>query len=256
MHDWAASTPRGANRAWRILYGIYAWLVLVAVVAITLLLLLVTPGLERRRALTSAAARLILRLAAMPCEVLHGERLPRGQCVVVANHASYLDGLVMKAVLPPRFGFVIKREMSSVPLAGFLLRRIGSEFVERFDRRRSATDARRVLRRAASGHSLVFFPEGTFSKARGLMKFHTGAFATAARAGCPVMPAVIRGTRASLPAKHFLPRAGRIEVEFLAPIEIPAAGMEPAGAESLAAGLRDRARSAILARLGEPDLAG
>lgn len=255
MHDQVASTPRGVWAPLRALYGIYAWLVLAAVVAITLPLLLVTPGLERRRALTSAAARLILRLAAMPCEVLHAERLPQGQCVVVANHASYLDGLVMKAVLPPRFGFVIKREMESVPLAGFLLRRIGSEFVERFDRRRGATDARRVLRRAASGHSLVFFPEGTFSKARGLMKFHTGAFATAARAGCPIVPAVIRGTRDALPAKHFLPRPGRIEVEFLTPIEAPAAGTGSAGAESAATGLRDRARTAILAHLGEPDLA-
>ena len=70
---------------------------------------------------------------------------------MVSNHASYLDGVVFTAALPPRFGFVIKREMKPVPLAGLLLRRLGSEFVERFDRHQGAADARRVLRNATSG---------------------------------------------------------------------------------------------------------
>ena len=125
---------------------------------------------------------------------------------MVANHASYLDGVVMTAALPPRFGFVIKREMNGVPFAGLLLRRIGSEFVERFNRHKGASDARRVLRTAASGHSLVFFPEGTFTSEVGLGKFHTGAFAIAARADCPVVPAVILGTRRNMPATRILPR--------------------------------------------------
>src|SRR4029077_17949110 len=111
------------------------------------------------------------------------------------------DGIVLTAALPPRFGFVIKREMATVPLAGAVLRRLGSEFVERFNRQRGAADARRVLRNASNGHSLVFFPEGTFTRTPGLLKFHTGAFATAMRAGCPVVPAVVRGTRRAFPAE-------------------------------------------------------
>ncbi len=103
------------------------------------------------------------------------ERIPGGQCVVVANHASYLDGLVFTAALPPRFGFVIKREMESVPLAGALLRRLGSEFVERFNRHRGGADARRVLRTAVSGNSLVFFPEGTFDERPGLGEVSRGS---------------------------------------------------------------------------------
>src|SRR6185437_5792039 len=125
----------------------------------------------------------------------------------------------------------------------------GSEFVERFDRNRGAADARRVLRNAASGHSLVFFPEGTFTRTPGLLKFHTGAFVTAARAGCPVIPAVIRGTRAALPPTGALPRPGRIEIDILPPIH-----SEPEGGEAASAALRDRARQAILLALGEPDL--
>ena len=185
----------------------------------------------------------------MPLTVRGLERLAPGQCVVVANHASYLDGLVFTAALPARFGFVIKREMSAVPLAGLFLRRIGSEFVERFDRSRGASDARRVLRNAASGHSLVFFPEGTFTRTPGLLKFHTGAFVTAARAGCPVIPAVVRGTRAALSPSGALPRPGRIEIDIL-----PAIHVQPQMGEPSAATLKNHARQAILSALGEPDL--
>jgi 1-acyl-sn-glycerol-3-phosphate acyltransferase len=192
----------------------------------------------------------LLKLAGLRLTVKSEEKVPPGQCVIVANHASYLDGVVFTAVLPPRFGFVIKREMDRVPLAGLLLRRLGSLFVERSNRQRGANDARRVLRTAISGSSLVFFPEGTFSPAPGLLKFHVGAFTTAARVGCPVIPAVIRGTREVLPQGAFFPRRAHIEVEFLSPLIATAA----AGA-SAAVELRDRARSAILARLQEPDLA-
>lgn len=230
-------------------YGIYAWIVFVVIAVVALAGALLVPGLERRRVAVSALARTFLRLAGMPLAVRHAERIPPGQCVIVANHASYLDGPVFTAVLPPRFGFVIKREMSRVPLAGALLARIGSQFVERFDRHRGAADARRVLRSAVNGHSLVFFPEGTFSHEPGLLKFHTGAFATAARAGCPVVPAVVRGTRSALPSRSLLPRPGAIEIEFLPPIMAAAESADKAAVE-----LRDRARNAILRELNEPDL--
>jgi 1-acyl-sn-glycerol-3-phosphate acyltransferase len=170
--------------------------------------------------------------------------------VLVSNHASYIDGVVFTAALPPRFGFVIKREMNSVPLAGLLLRRLGSEFVERFNRNRGAADARRVMRNAVSGNSLVFFPEGTFPRDPGLLKFHTGAFLTAARAGCPVVPATVKGTRVALSPKGALPRPGRIVVEIL-----PAVNADGDSSEVAASELRDRARESILRELGEPDMA-
>ena len=245
----AAGAPAAAIFIGRILYGVYVW-TLFLVLALSAVCTAVLPGVQRRRHAARKASRMLLRLAGLRLTVKSEEKVPPGQCVIVANHASYLDGVVFTAVLPPRFGFVIKREMDRVPLAGLLLRRLGSLFVERANRQRGANDARRVLRTAISGSSLVFFPEGTFSPAPGLLKFHVGAFTTAARVGCPVVPAVVRGTRQVFPMGAFLPRRAHIEVEFLAPlVAIATAG------ESAAAELRDRARSAILARLQEPDLA-
>jgi 1-acyl-sn-glycerol-3-phosphate acyltransferase len=233
----------------QLLYGLYAATLFLAVALATLLTLLIVPRVERRRRITRGAALAFLRLAGMRLTVSGLENLPRGQCVVVANHSSYLDGLVLTAALPPRFAFVIKREMARVPLAGRMLRRIGSEFVERYDRQRTAADARRVLRHAVDGNSLVFFPEGTFSRKPGLLKFHAGAFLTAARAGCPIVPAVVRGTRSALPPGSLRPAPASIDVMLLP--ALPCAGADRHDASGT---LRDQARLAILAYLDEPDL--
>jgi 1-acyl-sn-glycerol-3-phosphate acyltransferase len=234
----------------RVGYGLYAWIVFVVLALGAVCCTAVLPGIERRRRVAHRAAGTLLKLALPRLTVRSMQLIPSGQCVIVANHASYVDGVVFTAVLPPRFGFVIKREMNRVPLAGLLLRRLGSLFVERAKGQRGASDARRVLRTALKGSSLVFFPEGTFAPSPGLLKFHVGAFTTAVRVGCPIVPAVVRGTRAVLPHGAWLPRRARIEVEFLEPLTPSAVRASEAAVE-----LRDRTRAVILSRLQEPDLA-
>lgn len=247
------NSPRPAasllGAPFRLVYGIYAIALFLGLGLVALLLVLIVPGIQRRRAVARALSRLFFVLAGMRLTVEGLDRLPPGQSVVVSNHASYLDGVVFTAVLPARFAFVIKREMNGVPLAGLLLRRLGSHFVERFNRSRGAADARKVLRDAINGNSLAFFPEGTFTRTPGLLKFHTGAFTTALRAGCPIVPATIKGTRVALSPNGGLPRPGRIEVRIF-PAITPATGE----AENAALELRDQARAVILGELGEPDL--
>jgi 1-acyl-sn-glycerol-3-phosphate acyltransferase len=222
----------------RLLYSAYC-VGLFTVLGLTVLVInLFLPSLRRRRLLAGVASRVFLRAAGVPFTVEGLNRLPQVPCVVVANHASYIDGLVAAAALPPDFAFVIKKEMVRVPLAGLLLRRLGSQFVERFNRHKSGVDTRRVLKLAATGQSLVFFPEGTFNEIRQIGKFLGGAFATAARSDMPVVAMAIHGTRAVLPpgglAVHRLP----IRVEIL---------------EVLAAGeARQRSRELIARAVGEP----
>jgi 1-acyl-sn-glycerol-3-phosphate acyltransferase len=229
-------------------YGVCALAVFTLLFVLATLLALIVPRLEWRRALTHRLARLALPVLGVRLRVAGLEQLPSDSCVVVANHASYLDGIVMKAALPPRFSFVIKREAASMPVAGFLLKRIGSEFVDRHSAGGRRRDAMRVLRRAEQGHALVFFPEGTFDEAPGLKRFHVGAFAAAVRGGMPVVPAVIHGARRAMPNRALLVRPGRVRLEFLAPIPVPASA-------HAADDLRRAARAAILWCLEEPDLA-
>ena len=214
-------------------------LVMFTVLGLTVLVInLFLPSLRRRRRVAGAFSRAFLLAAGIPFAVEGLNRLPQVPCVVVANHASYIDGLVAAAALPPDFAFVIKKEMVRVPLAGLLLRRLGSQFVERFDRHKGGVDARRVLKLAATGQSLVFFPEGTFGEVRQVGRFLGGAFATAARSDMPVVAMAIHGTRDVLPATGLAVYRRPIRVEIL---------------EVLSAGdARHRSRELIARALGEP----
>jgi 1-acyl-sn-glycerol-3-phosphate acyltransferase len=196
-----------------LVYCVVSFTVLgLAVLGINLFL----PSLRRRRVVAGTVGRIFLGLSGIPFTVEGLERLPKTPCVVVANHASYIDAIAIVAALPPDFAFVIKKEMVRVPLAGLLLRRLGSQFVERFDRHKGATDARRVLKLAATGQSLMFFPEGTFDETRQIGKFLGGAFTTAARAEMPVVAVAIHGTRAVMPPGGLSIRRLPIRVEVLA----------------------------------------
>lgn len=250
MHSETKAFRTHPPTALAIPYLVIAALSFTALALLTLLVILPLPSLKLRRKIVRAAARTGLLLIGMRLVVRHAERLPSGPCVVVANHSSYIDGVLLKAVLPARFAFVIKREMNDVPLAGLLLRRIGAEFVDRGRGQRGARDARRVFRTAANGTSLAFFPEGTFEREPGLLRFHSGAFVTAVRNGYPVVPLVIRNARRALPPGILWPWPTRIEVDVLPPLTSVETSPEHAVVD-----LRRRARAQILAQLDEPDLA-
>jgi len=236
------------NRIARLAFGLYAWIVFLFILLAAAIGVTLIPGLHRRRRWLSGVCRLFFYLVAIPATVNGLENLPPGHCVLVANHASHIDGLVLQALLPPRFSYVIKGEMRDVPVIYFLLRRIGSRFVERFVTSESTRDARKLLRASSSGESFIFFPEGTFIGSPGLGRFKPGAFATAIKGQVAVVPVVIGGARKILPASVWIPRHGVLSVNVLHPIHPP----DPAYASSKS--LAAEARRRMLRILDEPDL--
>ncbi len=236
-------------RAGRALYAAWGLVTLFVLSLLTLTLVTFVPGLRARRRACRMTARMLFALLGTPLRVNGAGHLANGPAVVVANHGSYLDGLILQGALPPTFAFVIKQEVRRVPLAHFVLRRIGSEFVDRHSAAGRLRDARRLVRRAAQHESLAFFPEGSFGPAPGLQAFKAGAFTSAARAGLPVVPVVIHGARSMLPADRWWLAPGRIAVDIL-----PPARPETGRPEADAGALRRLAREAIAARLAEPDL--
>lgn len=242
------SPSRDLPRVLALPYAAVALAVFAALSVGVLVLILPVPGQALRRRMVHHAARLALRAMGMRLALLHAERLPM-PCVVVANHSSYLDGVVLCAALPPVFGFVIKREMSKVPLANLLLRRIGAHYVDRNRGQKGGRDTRKLLRKANDGGALVFFPEGTFQHRPGLLPFRSGAFVVAAHAGLPIVPVAIRGTRQALPPRTLLLQPTRIEVELAPPLPAPAS----TGQADVTAALQ-AAREAILKRIPDPDL--
>ncbi len=232
----------------RLFYGFYAWIVFSLCCLFALIATLLVPVASLRHKLAAAAARAIFILGGVPAKVHGLENVPDGNAVVVANHASYADGMLLKGYLPYRFCFVIKGEMRNIPIAHFLLRRAGAKFVERFEAAGSARDARQLVKAAQSGDSLAFFPEGTFRKEPGIDRFRAGAFVSAIRGNMPIVPIAISGTRKMLPAKRLWPWPVRPRFEVLPPITPD----DPAFENHRE--LAEKARQQILAVLDEPDL--
>ena len=226
-------------------YTLWGWIVFGTIALLASLAILVLPGEQRCRKCARAAARLIFRLGGAWPAVRGLENLPPEACVVAANHASFADGFLLCAVLPTRFRLVIKREMQKVPLAGRMLGRIGSIFVEREQSGGRVADLRGMLRAARTGQSLAIFPEGTFRPERELLPFHTGAFAAASSGGLPVVPMVITGCRRLLPSGSWLFTPSHIDVRFLAPIRTSGSGSRLRQAEQLSEQCREAMDTAL-----------
>lgn len=232
------------------LHGCWVWGVVAPLVVLASIVITVTPGIARRRRMARATARALLASSRMPLEVRGLEHLPDGACIVVANHASYLDGIVLTAALPPDFSFVIKREAARVPLVGLMLRRLRSHFVDRSAGHAAQADAGRMIRLAQRGHPIGIFPEGTFIAEPGLRAFRRGAFIAACRADLPVVPIAIRGTRHALGGNSWLLRRGLLEVEIRSPLRPTGRTLDAATVLAAAA------RRSVLEACGEPDLIG
>jgi acyl carrier protein len=197
-----------------------------------------------------AVCRAFLRAAGVRLVVKGVAQIPGGPAVLAVNHTSYLDALVLVAVLGPRVhAFVAKREFQNNLLMRLLLKGFGTIFVERFDVQKSAEHADVLVEAARAGRSIVIFPEGTLTRNTGLMAFRAGAFQVAAQAGVPVVPIALRGVRSVLRDGTWYARRAPIAVTVCAPVA-------PDGDDWAATlRLRDRVRADILQYCGEPDLA-
>lgn len=146
---------------------------------------------------------------AEPIEVEGFEHVPRDEpCVIVANHQSYIDGHLLAAVLTVRLSFVAKAELQQKKYLHWFLKRIGVIFVERVDSKAAISGAGEAVVAARAGRSLLYFPEGTFTRVPGLLPFKMGTFATALEAHLPVVPIAIRGAREILRDGSWFPRHG------------------------------------------------
>jgi 1-acyl-sn-glycerol-3-phosphate acyltransferase len=242
-----AQAQGALRRTSEALYAAWFWAVFGLAALPLWPLIVLTPGVPRRRRLARRIARGLAFATGARLRVEGLENLETGGPVILAsNHQSYLDGIVLTALLPPRFGFVVKSELERRFLTRVFLRALGAVFVERFDPAQGTGETRKVLDAVREGASLVIFPEGTFRRGPGLLPFRLGTFVVASEAGVPVVPLVIRGTRSMLRGDDFFPRRGTATVEATPPIQPRGTGW------SAAVELRDAVRQVILERCGEP----
>ncbi len=170
------------------------------------------------------------------------ERLPwRGPAMVVANHASLIDILVLFGLWRP-FKWVSKAENFRVPFIGWGMTLNGYVPLVRGDRVSVLAMLARCRELLEAGSAVMMFPEGTRSTDGQLRPFKDGAFELAVEQGVPLIPIAVHGTGEALRTKSLVLRDHvRAHVEVLEPLDPAAFGS--------AAALRDEARARIAAAL-------
>ncbi|HZS07996.1 MAG TPA: lysophospholipid acyltransferase family protein [Blastocatellia bacterium] len=166
-----------------------------------------------------AWCRMIAVTAGARTRVRGLENLPRDRaCVVIANHQSYFDIPAIWANLPLQFRIMAKRVLFYIPFMGWFLWRAGHIPVDRENARAALANVRRAVDKLQAGYSIVVFPEGTRSKDGRLQDFKSGGFKIAMKAGVPVVPVTIIGTRRVLKKDSLIFHPGDVEVIIDPPI--------------------------------------
>ena len=234
-----------------LLYAGYCWLVVALFVTAVWSALMVLPAGEHCWRLVAAAVRTICWLTGIRVTTHGMENIPANEpYLLVANHMSYIDSILLTSVLPEQCNFVAKAELAHNPLLYQALKKIGIFLVDRFDAEQGVEDARKISEGIRSGARPLFFAEGTLQRMPGLLPFQMGAFVLASEEQLPVVPITIQGTRNILRGGSWFPRRGRVQVRIGRVCRPGKRGWQGA------IELRDRIRQRILARLGEPDLSG
>jgi 1-acyl-sn-glycerol-3-phosphate acyltransferase len=129
----------------------------------------------------------------MPVKVT-GSAPPKQRFVIVANHISYLDTLVIFAALPGYFRALGKKEISAIPIIGFIYKQL--VIMVNRDSHHSRAMSMRLMGQALKNEgSIVVFPEGTFNETGGPLKsFYDGAFRLAINTQTPLLPIIFPDT--------------------------------------------------------------
>lgn len=160
----------------------------------------------------------------------------RGPCVVVCNHESLAD-VVLVGALPREMKWLSKRAVFRIPLLGWMMRMAGDIEVRRGERESRSRAYDDMVEWLGRGMPVMIFPEGTRSPTRELLPFKNGAFRLAIETGVPVLPLAVAGTRSAIRKGSLLFGQSHAVVRILEPIPVDGLGMEDV--ESLRRRVRD-----------------
>ncbi len=186
---------------------------------------------------------LILKTSGIRVEVEGLEHLnSRETMIFCANHQSAMDIPILFVNLPVQFRFVAKRSLFKLPFLGWHLRRSGHISVDRERPQEALKSFDQAAKQVRKSCSVVLFPEGRRSRNGQVGPFKAGAFYLAIRAGVPVVPITLNGTRAVLKPDTYRVRSGQTEMIVHKPI--PTVDLTLEGVDALS----ERVRCQILSR--------
>ena len=197
------------------------WLGLITLICAFMVLLMAPIDQEARMVQWTARwwARALLRLARVPVEVQGLEHLTPGQAYVfAANHRSDFDIFALLTVLPGRLMFVAKKSLFQIPFFGPALKRMGSVPLDRDHLKQALKSLDQAAAQVQAGASMIIYPEGTRVPTPELIPFKKGVFIMASKAGQPIVPVSINGTRFIKSRSVWRVKPGPVQVIISPPI--------------------------------------
>jgi 1-acyl-sn-glycerol-3-phosphate acyltransferase len=160
-----------------------------------------------------------LRMNGSAIRVIGIENVPQtGGVLFVANHQSNFDIPIFVGHVPRDKGFIAKLELLKVPTFSRWMKYIGCIFIDRKDPRQSLTAINEAAERLKTGHSIVIFPEGTRSADGTVAPFKAGGLRLGLKAGVPIVPVTISGSKNIMPKGTSIIRSAKVKVIVSPPL--------------------------------------
>lgn len=208
-------------------YQLWAWLVFAPYLALStfffavLALILTTFTGPRAASLLAGVpwSRLICYMTPVLVRRRGRENIEKKQSyIIVANHQSQYDIVVLYGWLGVDFRWIMKKELRKVPALGLASEKLGHIFIDRSNSKKAVQSLDEAKKKIVNGTSVIFFPEGTRSKTGDLGVFKKGAFKMACDLGLPVLPVTISGTREIIQTKSLLLFPGKATMTIHPPV--------------------------------------
>ena len=184
---------------------------------------ILVPGQSRKgrvfRWVTKSYSRILLPVFGVTVETRGLSRVDRdAPYIFMSNHASHVDSLALAVSIPHPLHWVFKKELSKIPVFGWVLLSLGQIMVDR----KNAAQSRSALSGATAAlrgnDSVLIYVEGTRSKDGKLQPLKKGGFHIAVQAGLPIVPVRISGSHDIVPSGSLRVRPGHVVVELFDPI--------------------------------------
>jgi 1-acyl-sn-glycerol-3-phosphate acyltransferase len=147
---------------------------------------------------------------------------PDGPVILVCNHVSYWDPVLVGCAMPRKVRFMAKAELFSIPVFGKILKLLGAFPIKRGQSDRTAL--RTALRLLKENEVIGVFPEGTRSKTGKLIPFKSGVNMLAYKAQCPILPMAVINSRKVLIGWRY-----PVRVVFGTPVNLISYDKRPSG---------------------------
>lgn len=150
------------------------------------------------------------------------ERLENLPAIIISNHQSELDILILGRIFPRGCTVTAKKQLKYIPFLGQFMSLSGTFFLDRADRSKAVETLNNALSQLKkSKRGLFMFPEGTrsYSNTPTLLPFKKGAFHLAVQAGIPIIPVCVSNTSTIMNGKAKNFNTGVIDIKVLEPID-------------------------------------